>query len=385
MAELIPILGGRVVDAGVAAMLVSGIGALAMVATRQPSRRRAIARAAVLGTLVVVPLVCLRPFAPIDLIGPIRLAIRPVVERDMASTAALPRWAVAPVHLFPIGLLIAYAAGVGIGLARLVIGALGAGWIGRNSHRPSAEAATLYEALPFVPGRSRPKLRVSTRVSRPVLLGAIRPTILVPPDLDRPESAGPLRLALLHELAHAEASDPWFGLAFELATVLWFWLPPLRWIGRQMRLDQELLADRGASDRLGASSRYASTLVEFASVSRLRDDRLLAPAADGSALLRRVLMLVRCPFPIELRPPRWWRGMLGVATVLVLLLATGLSLPRPGPGPRSPGIPSPRFGPFPCLRSSSKPRGPPSRTSPFRSACRRISISSSKSSRTPSS
>ena len=341
MDELILILGGLILDAGVAATFVAGIGSLAMVATRQPSRRRALARAAVLCTLVVIPLACLRPFASFDLLGPIRLAFLPIVDRDLISTPAMPRWAIASVQLLPVVLLIAYVTGVGIGLARLAIGAFGAGWIRRNSDHPSAESEALYQAIP---ARLRPKLRVSPRVSRPVLLGMFRQTILIPPEFDRLESSGALRLALLHELAHAEASDPWFGLAYELACSLWFWLPPLRWIGRQMRLDQEILADRGASDHLCAPSRYATTLVEFASASRTWADRR-APASDGSALLRRVLMLIRCPFPVELRPPQWWRGLLGFVTALVLLLATSLSLgARPHPSPTY------RHGPGPkCL------------------------------------
>lgn len=347
MGELILVLGWLILDAGVAASIVSGIGSLAMVATRQPSRRRALARVSVLGTLGVVPLVCLRPFVPIDLLGPIRLALVPVADRFSVSSTSWPHWAIGIVRLLPFGLLTAYATWVVFGLIRLAIGALGAGWIRRNSHRPSAEVEALYGALAFVTGRPRPKLRVSPRVTRPVLLGMFRPTVLIPPDLERPESAGPLRLALLHELAHAEASDPWFGLACEVASIVWFWLPPLRWIGRQMALDQELLADRGASDRLGTPAHYASTLVEFASGRRSQGDR--PAAADGSALLHRVLMLIRCPFPVEPVPPRWWRGMLGVATTLILLLATGFSL-------RARTLSVPSALPGPELRNLSLPQ-----------------------------
>jgi hypothetical protein len=37
-------------------------------------------------------------------------------------------------------------------------------------------------------------------------------------------------------------------------------------------------------------------------------------------------MLVRCPFPVEVRAPRWWRVLLGLATAAALVLATGLTL-----------------------------------------------------------
>ncbi len=322
MFDLLPILGARIVDAAVAAAVVSGTLALAMIVTRQPSRRKALARAGVVGTLLVVPLVWVRPFAPLDLLGPVRLALAPWLASDEHGW---PGWACQVAGAVPVVLVGAYLAGVAIGLGRMALGGFGAGWIGQNSAPPSDEARAIYEALPATPGRQRPALRVSDRTARPVLLGTLRPTILIPPGLDREESSEALRLALLHELAHAEASDPWFGLATELAAAFWFWLPPLRWIGRQMRLDQEFLADRRASDRLGPSSaRYASTLVEIAS-SRDKLDAGIGPSA-GTALFQRVLMLVRCPFPVEVRPPRWWRALLGAAMAIVLLLATGLTL-----------------------------------------------------------
>lgn len=333
MGELIPILGGRIGDASVAAALVSGAIALAMVATRQPSRRRALARAGVIGTLLVVPLVVVRPIAPVDLLDPLRWALE-------GLAAGAPGWVVAALRWTGPILLVLYLAGVALGLGRLALGWLGAGWVGRNSEPASAGSEALYRDLPTPPGRARPALRVSARTTRPVLLGAFRPTILIPPDLDRPESAGALRLALLHELAHAEGADPWFGLATELAAVLWFWLPPVRWIGRQMRLDQEFLADRRAADRLGAASRYASTLVEIAASTPRPPGGAPASPGAGSALLQRVLMLIRSPFPVEARTPRWWRGTLGVATALLLLLATGLTLrARTHPAPAHPAPP----------------------------------------------
>jgi hypothetical protein len=336
MAELIRILGGRIVDAGVAAGLIAGLVALAMIATRQPSRRRAIARAGILGILLTIPIACLHPFAPIDLAGPIRLGVATTLAWIGELTGGLR-----PIHwpsglrppswlgrFVPIALLFAYFAAVLAGLGRMTLGWWGSGWIGRNSEPASPEAAAMYASLPYVSGRERPRLRVSTRTRRPVLLGTFRPTILIPPDLDAPDAAESLRLTLLHELAHAEASDPWFGLAVELASAFWFWLPPLWWIRAQMRLDQEFLADRQASVAFGAKNRYASSLVEIAA-SPARDgeaSRERRPKAAGTSLFPRVLMLVRCPFPVEASPPRWWKVTLVASTVIVLMLATSVTL-----------------------------------------------------------
>jgi hypothetical protein len=365
MLDLLTTLGARIVDAAVAAAVVSGAIALAMMVTRQPSRRRALARAGVIGTLLVVPLVWSRPIAPLDLLEPARLALAPWIGLDQAGW---PGWAMWMAAAIPVILLVSYIACVGFGVGRIALGGLGAVWIGRNSWAVSEESRAVYDSLPFTPGRTRPALRVSARTGRPVLLGTLRPTILIPPELDDAGESEALRLALLHELAHAEASDPWFALATELASVFWFWLPPLRWIGRQMRLDQEFLADRRASDRLGPSSaRYASTLVEIAaSRDASRADVISAPAT-GSALLQRVLMLVRCPFPVEVRPPRWWRALLGLATAAVLLLATGLTIrARAHQGGPAGKAPEARLVEIPRLTLDAKGHAPAPTTVPLR-------------------
>jgi hypothetical protein len=328
MGELTTLVGGKLVDSSLASFLISGLILLAMVATRQPARRRAIARAGVIGMLLTLPLVWARPFAPLDLIEPTSVALGNILDR----LGFPPNGGGVASHFLtsflPSGFLVAYALGVTYGLGRLALGAWGSGWIARNSCPASEEAEALYQTLPFPPYRWRPRLAVSLRITRPVLLGSFRPTILIPPNLDIPESISPLRLALLHELAHAEASDPWFGIALELASVFWFWLPPLWWIRHQARLDQEFLADRRAADGFGASSRYAASLVALAAPCP-PEGAIQAPTprrAPGSALIPRVLMLIRCPFPLEGRPPLWWLWSLFAVTAIALFAATGISL-----------------------------------------------------------
>jgi hypothetical protein len=350
MGELTTVVGGRLIDSSAASFLIAGLIILAMVATRQPARRRAIARAGVVSMLLTLPLVWARPFAPIDLYEPIRIAFGLALDRLGFRPILEGVWSHFLATLLPSGLLAVYSVAVAFGLGRLALGAWGSGWIARNSHHASDESEELFESLPFPPGRFRPRLRVSVRITRPVLLGSFRPTILIPPDLDIPESQSSLRLALLHELAHAEAADPWFGMALELASVFWFWLPPLWWIRHQARLDQEFLADRRAADGFGASSRYAASLVALATPGSASDTSQAArpTRGPGSALIQRVLMLIRCPFPIEGRPPLWWLSSLFAVTAFALFAATGITLrvaaggaqhAHAGPEPRSFSIP----------------------------------------------
>ena len=196
----------------------------------------------------------------------------------------------------------------------------------RSTH-PSEAAMAVYESIPSTPGQRRPKLRVVDRIGRPVLVGFLDPIILIPPTVDHPESLEPLRLSLLHELAHAESSDLFFGVFANLAQVFWFMLPPVWWVAARMRIDQEFLADRRAANDFGPLSDYASTLLAFArpgvvlpGARGLRADQVVP---GGSVLFQRVLMLVRCPFPVERKPPTWWRlGLICLAIPFTIGLAS---------------------------------------------------------------
>jgi beta-lactamase regulating signal transducer with metallopeptidase domain len=337
MGEILSTLGGRVVDAGFAAILLSGLITVIMLTTRQPSRRRSLARAGVLGSLLCIPFVWIRLIRPFEVVEPLRTLFKPTWTwislrlglntdfwKQLTSHFPPRYW-----RYMPIVLLGMYLLGVLAGLFRLILGFWGAGWIGRNSIEASDEAIALYDSMVFAPRRPKPALRVSTRTRRPVLLGTFRETILIPTDLDLPESLEQLRLSLLHELAHAEASDPWFGVVSELTSVFWFPLPTLWWIRRQMRLDQEFLADRHAAARFGAASHYASSLVDIAASPSSGSPSLgnqVKGSDAGSALFQRVLMLVRCPFPVEGQPPTWWTMTLMLGSTVLLFGVTSLTI-----------------------------------------------------------
>jgi hypothetical protein len=322
-------LGGTLLDASLAATAWLGLIALAMVGCRQPVRRRGLARAAILGCLMLIPLAWLGPVPRIDVLGPLRGLLQSSSNFDDGLRPGPGAWWVAGRWAVRL-LTLLYLAGAGAGLSWLWLGWWGQGWLARRSGVPSPEALALYEALPFAGRRGRPRLRVASRPRRPVLLGTIRPTVLIPPELDRPGARDRLRLSLLHELAHAERLDPWFNLAGGLAQAVWFFLPLVGWVRSRMRLDQEFLADRHAAGRFGAVRAYAAALVELAEAGVPGSGAASATSgpglAEGSPLFQRVAMLVRCPFPLETRLPVWWRLLVPPAAALGMLAASGLSL-----------------------------------------------------------
>ena len=349
-------------DTTLAAVLVTGFAALAMIQCRQPARRRTWGRLGLLASLVVVPLAAFCPLPKVDLGHPSRalwmVEPRPTTP-DLARSADLDRasrWMVAPggrseaVDLrtprprrlwsktILRGLMLLYGCGLVVGLIRLILGVVGSAYLIRRAWPASDRAVRLLRTLPFA-GRlgRRPRLKISKRAGRPVLIGFARSVILIPPELDQPGLEPQLRLGLLHELAHAEVADHRFGLVAALAHSVWFFLPHVWWVRNQLRLDAEFLADHRAVGHFGTSYNYAESLVGLAShpISTVPTVRPSAPVEAGaprrairagelaSALLQRVQMLLKCPFEVEDRPPWSWS-----AGVVALVVATTLGASR---------------------------------------------------------
>jgi hypothetical protein len=338
-------VGATLLDAGLAALALSSLVALAMLGCRQPARRVRLARAGLLGTLALVPLTVLSPLPRFEVIAALRgagLLDHPAVGLGILApgpaSADAPARPDGPLRLGPLwigqpgpsrSLTILYLIGVAAGLGWLAFGHLGLAWLTRRSAEPSPEAMALYRTLRYAARGERPRLRVAHRVRGPALVGPLRPTILVPAGLDRPEASSALQMGLLHELAHAEAGDPLSCLVASLSQAVWFALPPVWWVRRQMRLDQEFLADRRAAGGFGPAPSYASSLLDLSAKGpQPAAPSLLAenPKGTGSALFQRVLMLVLCPFSVEPMPPRWWCWSLSGAIVAATLGASTLSL-----------------------------------------------------------
>jgi hypothetical protein len=354
MSEVVDRLGAALLDASLAATAIAGLVVLAMVQCRQPARRRGWARAGLLSTLALLPLAALNPVPRIDLRGPLRslfstahddpsprprsrgegprtsgpeVGIVPSGRPGCQEAGACPPAGIGWLRWVARGMVITYGAGASVGLGWIFLGVWGSAWVVRRAAAPSPSSLAHYLSLPFEGRSPRPRLVVSERATRPVLVGVLRPSILIPPALDDPASVDRLRLSLLHELAHAEAADHRFGPAATLAQALWFFVPPVWWIRDQMKLDQEFLADRRAVRHFGTSGSYASSLVDLASERRPSPGdvpsasiRGATPTALGvaSSLVLRVQMLLKCPFAIEGQTPLWWRW----STALTLALAT---------------------------------------------------------------
>jgi beta-lactamase regulating signal transducer with metallopeptidase domain len=182
-----------------------------------------------------------------------------------------------------------------------------------------------------------PRLGLSEAVGSPVLVGAARPTILLPPSLLEVCTTTDLRLVLAHELAHLKRCD-----------LLWAWLPaaagglfffhPLVWLaGRDGRLAQEMACDELAVRVTGAPAlEYGQMVLKIASQRRAHGygEPAVASATGAYQNLRRRLTAIQQIRPRSSRRRRLF-GVLLMAVGIVITVPWRATARADGSQPRS--------------------------------------------------
>ncbi len=113
------------------------------------------------------------------------------------------------------------------------------------------------------------RYRASEDVFSPMLVGLIKPTLVIPEDFEQHYSKEQQALILEHELCHFQRNDlVWNAFALILLALMWF--HPLAWLAfRYYRRDQELSCDEIVLARKHTTSRinYSKALVVAAQLT----------------------------------------------------------------------------------------------------------------------
>jgi beta-lactamase regulating signal transducer with metallopeptidase domain len=100
----------------------------------------------------------------------------------------------------------------------------------------------------------------------PMVVGTIRPRIVLPSLLLAPEEASALACVLGHESAHVRRRDPWLMAAMQIFTVMFWPVLPMWIAARRVQSLIEMACDEAALDDADANARkrYGHTLLDMA-------------------------------------------------------------------------------------------------------------------------
>lgn len=219
-----------------------------------------------------------------------------------------------------------------------VVGVLVVGWralrqwhhLAQLAHRwavASPELETMVRALSRRFGFVRKvRVLVSTRVDTPMLIGWLKPVVLLPTAVALGFPRQQIELILAHELGHLRRYDHLVNLAQALLETLLFYHPAVHWISREVRNERELCCDALVLHLTrGEPREYAQTL---AALEELRQvPASFALAATGGELLERVRRIIGVPAPglagVGQGQMRWLFAIALLGAGLILALRIG--------------------------------------------------------------
>ncbi len=209
---------------------------------------------------------------------------------------------------------------------------LAAGLVGANRLRrtctpldagPVAEACARLRALMHV--AHNVAVAASDVVAQPVLVGIVRPTILLPAAALTGWTPEELEMVLLHELAHVRRWDNLVNLLQRLVESLLFFHPAVWLMSGQVRRDREECCDALVVRYTRRPEEYASLLVAIAAAFRPGP---APPFALGSAMAEHPLAgRVRRILKLEDEPMRISRNTLIISAALLVGVVVTLAGP----------------------------------------------------------
>ncbi len=166
--------------------------------------------------------------------------------------------------------------------------------------------------------RTNVAVGVSKAIDVPLVLGFLRPIVLVPASSISGLSLAHLEMLLAHELAHVRRLDHVANMFQNLIEIVYFFNPSIRWISNQVRHERECCCDVLAVRACGGDARgYARALTALETIRPSPRTRL---ASNGGTLMARILRLTGQAQRPAFRPAHWLIG--AALIVLPMFLAS---------------------------------------------------------------
>ena len=157
------------------------------------------------------------------------------------------------------------------------------------------------------------RLLESTRLHVPVVVGWLRPVLLVPTAVLGGLSPEQLEAVIAHELAHIRRHDYVVNLLQSAVETLLFYHPAVWWVSSAVRTEREHCCDDLAVVACGDAVLYARALT---AIETLRHEEMgVAMAVTGSPLLARVRRLLGAKPPATAASSAWIVALLTAVMV----------------------------------------------------------------------
>jgi beta-lactamase regulating signal transducer with metallopeptidase domain len=222
---------------------------------------------------------------------------------------------------------IAYVTGVFAMLLRLARGLNTIRRLRQQSSVADSELLRIIQcAVDKLAMRSIPAIMYCQQVTIPVVVGILRPIILLPPSLMTGLSHEQLETILIHELAHIRRADHWINLAQRIAESFLFFHPAVWYVSQRVSVERENACDDLVVATGHQTRNYVEALLNVAEFCALQQNiklnlstLLAASGTDPSQLKQRVLRLLGEPIsPV----PRMTRAGTGSVIIASLMLFT---------------------------------------------------------------
>ncbi len=222
-----------------------------------------------------------------------------------------------------------YLTGVAFILGRLLHGVWGGHRLRRMaiSIKDEALLASFRRLAHRVGLKAAPAIAWCEQISIPVVVGIVKPMILLPMALASSLTPDQLQALMLHELSHIRRFDPIINLLQRIVEALLFFHPVVWFVSRRISFERELAADDMVLAAGWDRPLYADALVRVAEIaakisgsSSLRHAALLgATGKNRSDFKQRVLRLLG-----ESHPPKLDLLRGGLGAMLLLLVMGGV-------------------------------------------------------------
>lgn len=154
----------------------------------------------------------------------------------------------------------------------------------RRGQPPAERTANIYEAVRRDMGlKKTPPLYVSRAVSSPMLVGLLRPCLLLPGEKWNEEE---LRLILRHELTHYRRHDLWYKAVLLAARTLHWFNPLLHLLVKEASVDLELTCDDAVVSGMGQEARRAYSKTLLSAVRREKGPALSTHFYGGKEVMK---------------------------------------------------------------------------------------------------